>query len=379
MGKISPLSRTVHDYSESATVHGVSYVFSKPLPLLDRVIWGLVTLSCLSLAIYWSVIAYGNWQDNLVVTSLKDPAKPVAGLSFPAVTICTSGLDMEAVKDKLLLDFDKWKTMEGKTSLDKEKDKTHLREYMKMTFEIEDFGGKNIFDILKALSSPDPGRTMNSLSVLDKTIACSKQEGGEINNRKIRSTSGQLFPFQYEGYVYTRIAVTSGLRMTRDVVAQTCAENGMRPFCRYSDRDEWAEECALGNLPQEWEGKSSVENIYTLILMKCNDKHWTCPELYDIFFHVKDKLQSFSDDDAGQNFVSAKYGSLGVVSGNGGWNVQGVKYISTQDHPLYAACVQESGKILKSLLYSVLDFSPPSSPHGRHFIPSEGSRSLTRS
>ena len=90
-------------------------------------------------------------------------------------------------------------------------------------------------------------------------------------------------------------------------------------------------------------------------LMKCNDKHWTCPELYDIFFHVKDKLQSFSDDDAGQNFVSAKYGSLGVVSGNGGWNVQGVKYISTQDHPLYAACVQESGKILKFFLHIVLD------------------------
>ena len=144
---MSPVSRTVHGYSESATVHGVSYVFSKPLPLLDRVIWGLFTLSCLSFAIYWSVIAYGNWQDNLVVTSLKDPAKPVASLSFPAVTICTSGLDMEAVKDKLLLDFDKWKTMEGKTSLDKEEDKTHLKEYMKMTFEIEDFGGKNIFDI----------------------------------------------------------------------------------------------------------------------------------------------------------------------------------------------------------------------------------------
>ena len=88
MGKVNPVANTLRDYAEAATVHGVSYVFSRSLPLIDRLVWGLITLTCLSLAAYWSVTAYGNWQENLVVTSLKDPAMSVTSLPFPAVTIC---------------------------------------------------------------------------------------------------------------------------------------------------------------------------------------------------------------------------------------------------------------------------------------------------
>ena len=133
MGKTSPVSKTLQEYSEAATVHGVGYVFSRSLPLADRLLWALITLSCLSLAGYWSVTAFGNWQENLVVTTLKDPAKSVASLNFPAVTICTSGLDMEAVKDMLMKDFASWKEEEGETSVDKEEDKALLEEYMKTT------------------------------------------------------------------------------------------------------------------------------------------------------------------------------------------------------------------------------------------------------
>ena len=126
MEKTSPLSKTLQEYSETATVHGVSYVFSRSLPQVDKVLWAFITLTCLSLAAYWSITAYGNWQENLVVTTLKDPAKSVASLPFPAVTICTSGLDMDAVKDKLMKDFKTWMKDEGRTSVDKEEAKAHL-------------------------------------------------------------------------------------------------------------------------------------------------------------------------------------------------------------------------------------------------------------
>ena len=82
----------------------------------------LITFTCLSLAAYWSVTAYGNWQESLVVTTLKDPAKSVSSLPFPAVTICTSGLDMDAV----MKDFKTWMKDEGRTSVDKEEAKAHL-------------------------------------------------------------------------------------------------------------------------------------------------------------------------------------------------------------------------------------------------------------
>ena len=288
----------------------------------------------------------------MVVTSLKDPAMSVTNLPFPAVTICTSGLDMEAVKDKLMKDFNSWKKEEGKTSIDKEEDKAHLEEYMQIKFEIEDISSKNIFDIVKALSSPDPGRTMKSLSVLERAIACSnKQEESEkTTNRKKRSTaseSGQIFPFQHEGDVYARVAVPSGNRMSRDVVVETCKSKGMRPLCRYNNKGaSWDKECARGNLPLHWHGKDRAENTDVLSWMKCNNEHWKCPELLDIFYYMKDDLQSLNNEDAEENGVSAMYGSSGVVAGERGWKVDGVKYTSTDDHPLYAACVQEAGKTL---------------------------------
>ena len=131
MFKSSPVPKTLHEFSEATTVHGVSYVFSRSLPTVDRILWALITIACFCLAVYWSVAAYGNWQDNLVETSLKNPAMPVGKLPFPAVTICTSGLDMEAVNDKLMRDFNSWKEKTGKTSLDSiEEDKAHLEEYM---------------------------------------------------------------------------------------------------------------------------------------------------------------------------------------------------------------------------------------------------------
>ena len=346
MGKVNPVTNTLRDYSEAATVHGVSYVFSRSLPLIDRLVWGLITLACLGLAAYWSITAYGNWQENLVVTSLKDPAMSVTKLPFPAVTICTSGLDMEAVKDKLMKDFDSWKEEEGKASVDKEGDKAHLEEYMKMKFEIKDISSKNIFDIIKALSSPNPEKTMRSLSVLERAIACSKREEREATNRKKRSTSSesaQIFPFQHEGDVYARVAVQSESRMTRDVLEETCRNYGMRPFCRYNNKDK-DEKCAQGNLPVQWGEKENVkENIDILRWMKCDYKLSQCPELYDIFFYLTDSLQ-IVDPLPGQIEVTAMYGSSGVVQGKGGFNVDGANYTSTENRPLYAACVQEAGR-----------------------------------
>ena len=196
MVKSNPASKTLHEYSETATVHGVSYVFSRSLPTADRILWASITIACLCLAVYWSVAAFGNWQDNLVETSLKDPAMPVGKLPFPAVTICTSGLDMEAVNDKLVKDFNNWKQERGKTSLDSiEQDKAYLEEYMRVKFEIDDISTKNIFDIIRALSSPDPRKTMASLSTLERVIACAQEsKSGSAGRRKRSATTSPSTP-----------------------------------------------------------------------------------------------------------------------------------------------------------------------------------------
>ena len=40
---------------------------------------------------------------------MQDAAKPVSELDFPSVTICSSGLNMEAVRRALFNDFANWK------------------------------------------------------------------------------------------------------------------------------------------------------------------------------------------------------------------------------------------------------------------------------
>ena len=176
MAKLTAVSKTLREYSEASSVHGVSYVFSKSLPLLDRLLWSLLTLAALALAAYWSMTAYNNWQENLVTTTLKDAAMPVTSLNFPGVTICTSGLNMEAVTRQLMKDFTTWKKEEKNISVDREQYENLLQEFLSLKFEINDTGTVNIFDLLKAFHSPDPEKTIQRLSLLNTAIACAGQQ-----------------------------------------------------------------------------------------------------------------------------------------------------------------------------------------------------------
>ena len=170
------VSKTLQEYSEVSTVHGVNYALSKSLPLPDRLLWIVLTVIALFGASYWSLTAYDNWQENLVTTTLKDAAMPVTSLNFPGVTICTSGLNMEAVTRQLMKDFTTWKKEENVTPVDREKDEVLLQEFMRLNFEINDTGTMNIFDLLKAFHSPNPEKTMQSLSVVNTAIACASQQ-----------------------------------------------------------------------------------------------------------------------------------------------------------------------------------------------------------
>ena len=97
----SVLRTTADDYAEGATVHGVGYIFNELLPDVDRVIWALSVMFFFILAVFFTTNVYTDWQDNLVITTLKNTAKDVTELPFPAVTICSEGLNMETVSKAL--------------------------------------------------------------------------------------------------------------------------------------------------------------------------------------------------------------------------------------------------------------------------------------
>ena len=336
MGKEHPVRRTAREYSEWSTVHGIGYVFAASLPIADRLLWALLVLVSLALASYWSIASYNTWQEELTITTLKDAAMPVERIPFPAVTICSSGLNMDAVKKALMVDFAAWMVEDGRTSVNKEEDKENWDEFMEEKFAIKD-RSKNIFDILKAFQSPNPEQTMRSLFQMESVIACAEEQGPIVGRRKRSTPENQPLSLPYwdeDGNLYTRIAVPEGYSMSRDIMKDTCIETNLLPLCRNMQESQ----CKKGSLAGGQNDLAArLANIFCGIQNPSQ-----CPQLHDLFFYLNSDLRLKDPNaDAGVSLTDAMFTATGVVEKNG--NATGIYYTSTTSHPYYAACIQESG------------------------------------
>ena len=114
----------------------------------------------------------------------QDPAKPVSELNFPSVTICSPGLNMEAVEEAVLEDFDQWLKANSKDD--------QLSVFMEEKYARTPTDG-SIFDQIKAMNSPplpseesEGCKNCGSSQALHHLAAC--QEKGQA--RKKRSSDG---------------------------------------------------------------------------------------------------------------------------------------------------------------------------------------------
>ena len=96
------VAKTLAEFGEHSSVHGISYITSSSSNHVDRLFWGCLVCLGLSVATYLSIEAFRDWNERPVITTLKDTSRQVQTMEFPSVTICTEGVDMEAVKDALL-------------------------------------------------------------------------------------------------------------------------------------------------------------------------------------------------------------------------------------------------------------------------------------
>ena len=101
-----------------------------------------------------------------VITTLKDIAKPISQLSFPAITVCGSGFNLNLVLEAFGSRFRKWKKVE--IDNDPESNRTYdewLEVYLKDKFQIES-KSENFFDILDTMLSPNENSLATSLGIL---------------------------------------------------------------------------------------------------------------------------------------------------------------------------------------------------------------------
>ena len=138
---------------------------------------------------------------------MQDTAKPVTDLDFPSVTICSSGLNMEAVRQALFNDFANWRITNQETIEHLDNHQEALNVYMEEKYAMK-VGEGNIFDTIKGMNSPPMGETEtekgNTAAVVSSLASCAKKN--ESNNiREKRSDEGKegkpvlskfsLFPF----------------------------------------------------------------------------------------------------------------------------------------------------------------------------------------
>ena len=184
---LSALRNIAREYTDTATVHGVGYILSSKVPLSDRLLWLCLVVLGLCLSVFLAISSFSDWQENLVITSLSDTVKPVTEIPFPAVTICTEGLNMDNVNTALANDFLQWiNDMElPYKDIDVENE---LRRFLKEKYGVDPKSGVTIQDIVSALSFPNIDEGLSNAAAQD-AVKCNAKEKKTVRKKRFACPS----------------------------------------------------------------------------------------------------------------------------------------------------------------------------------------------
>ena len=186
------LKKTTEDYASQSSIHGISYIFDHKLGPWERVLWLMVVIGFLILATHLTLDTWTQWQEEQVVTTLKNTAKPVTEVPFPTVTICGAGLHMTNVEKKIGDNFVAWRRENKRHEESMEGIEKDMEDYMAQTFQIETGSSVNLLDILNTLIAPNTDETLAANAVRENVLACqdsSEKESSPMTQRQKREAS----------------------------------------------------------------------------------------------------------------------------------------------------------------------------------------------
>ena len=190
LGGFPGLLSTARSYAATSTIHGLSYISSKERPRVERICWSLALLTFLGLAVALSYQSITDYGKNRVLTTISRTELPIGELTFPTVTICSQGLNMDSVTRAVEKDYQKWnRDQAGGDSFQK---------FLQTKFSMEGDEDYNLLDVLGSLASPDVEATAGQNSARENMVACA---GEQQNNRKKRQegatcATGNFYPHE---------------------------------------------------------------------------------------------------------------------------------------------------------------------------------------
>ena len=144
--------KVFREFTSNTTVHGLSYIGNKSLPVVDRLLWSIVVVVLGSCAACISYQILKEWQSNKVVTVLNDTELPINQLDFPAITICSEGFNMEVVEDVIEEEYKDWK--KNKRAKRNIIEADEITEFLKTTYGIKN--AESIIEIVIGMISNNP-------------------------------------------------------------------------------------------------------------------------------------------------------------------------------------------------------------------------------
>ena len=100
-----PYLKSVKEYSQATTIHGISYLFENRLILYEKALWFLFVTLALIFAVLSSLSSYQKWVDEPILTSVSNTAYPVQKVPFPSITICPQGAANDIVDAAIFKQF----------------------------------------------------------------------------------------------------------------------------------------------------------------------------------------------------------------------------------------------------------------------------------
>ena len=89
-----PLSKTLFEYANACTTHGVFYIFESGRWILERIFWVIVVIIAILFAATLTWWSYQKWEDEPILTTIHTTGLPIQEIPFPAITICAQGTNL---------------------------------------------------------------------------------------------------------------------------------------------------------------------------------------------------------------------------------------------------------------------------------------------
>ncbi|CAB4059014.1 ASICN [Lepeophtheirus salmonis] len=165
------IQKTLKDYAEVSTGHGIRYIFEDKGNGLTRFIWATMVIGFIVISSIISKDAYDDWGNNPILTSVATTGLPIEKIQFPAITLCNQGNVKEVTQNVIKFRLDKYIQNTRNISLVdiQAKGLEYLKQYLMEFFNTENI---NIIQALKIIKSINPDATLRASIAQNKIDPC---------------------------------------------------------------------------------------------------------------------------------------------------------------------------------------------------------------